>query len=52
MHKVRAAWPVAARVQYTVAFEDCCRRWPGLSAHRFCALAEIRQSARATMPCR
>ena len=52
MHKVRTAWPMAARVQYIVAFEDCCRRWPGLSARRFCALAEIRQSARAIMLCR
>lgn len=41
MHKVRTAWPVATRVQYIVAFEDCCRRWPGLSARRFCAVAEI-----------
>jgi hypothetical protein len=25
MHKVRTAWPVATRVQYIVAFEDCCQ---------------------------
>lgn len=41
MHKVRTAWPVATRVQYIVAFEECRRRWPGLSARRFCAVAEV-----------
>jgi transposase len=41
MHKVRTPWPAATRVQYTVAFQGCCRRWPGLSASRFCAVAEI-----------
>ena len=41
MHKVRTAWPVAIRVQYIVAFQGCCRRWPGLSASRFCAVAEL-----------
>ena len=41
MHKVRTAWPVATRVQYIVAFEECRRRWPGVSARRFCAVAEV-----------
>lgn len=40
MHKVRTAWPVATRVQYIVAFEECRKRW-GLSARRFCSAAEI-----------
>jgi len=37
MHKVRTPWPVATMVQYIVAFEECRRRWPGLSARRDCA---------------
>ena len=41
MHKVRTPWPVATRVQYIAAFEECRRRWPGLSARRFCSAAEI-----------
>ena len=41
MHKVRTAWPVATRVQYIVAFEECRRRWPGLSARRFCVVADV-----------
>ena len=41
MHKIRTPWPVATRVQYIVAFEECRRRWPGLSARRFCAVAEV-----------
>ena len=41
MHKVRTGWPVATRVQYIVAFQECRRRWPGLNARRFCAVAEI-----------
>lgn len=40
MHKVRTAWPVATRVQYIAAFEECRRRW-GLSARQFCTVAEI-----------
>ena len=40
MHKVRTAWPVATRVQYIVAFEECRKRW-GLSARHFCSAAEI-----------
>jgi len=40
MHKVRTAWPVATRVEYLVAYEECRRRW-GLSARRFCAATEI-----------
>lgn len=40
MHKVRTAWPVATRVQYIVSFEECRKRW-GLSARRFCSVAEI-----------
>ena len=40
MHKVRTPWPVATRVQYIVAFQECQRRW-GLSARRFCAVAEV-----------
>jgi len=40
MHKVRTSWPVATKVQYIVAFEECRRRW-GLSARRFCSGAEI-----------
>ena len=41
MHKVRTAWPVATRVSFIVAFEECRRRWPGVSARRFCAVAEV-----------
>ena len=41
MHKLRTPWPVATRVQCIVAFEECRRRWPGLSARRFCSAAEI-----------
>ncbi len=41
MHKIRTPWPVATRVQYIVAFEECRRRWPGLSARQFCAVAEV-----------
>jgi len=40
MHKVRTAWPIATRVQYLVAYEECRRRW-GVSARRFCSAAEI-----------
>jgi len=40
MHKVRTSWPVATRVQYIVAFQECRRRW-GVSARRFCSAAEI-----------
>ena len=40
MHKVRTAWPLATRVQYIAAFEECRRRW-GLSARQFCTVAEI-----------
>ncbi len=40
MHKHRTAWPVATRVQYIVAFQECQKRW-GLSARRFCSAAEI-----------
>ena len=41
MHKLRTPWPVATRVQYIIAFEESRRRWPGLSARRFCAVAEV-----------
>ena len=41
MHKVRTSWPAATRVGYIVSFEECRRRWPGLSARRFCSVAEI-----------
>jgi len=41
VHKVRTARAVATRVQYIIAFEEACRRYPGLSARRFCAVAEI-----------
>jgi hypothetical protein len=41
MHKVRTPWPVATRVQYIVAFEECRRRWPRLSARCFCSVAEV-----------
>ena len=40
MHKVRTPWPVATRVQYVVAYEECRKRW-GLSSRRFCQAAEI-----------
>jgi transposase InsO family protein len=40
MHKVRTAWPVATRVQYIAAYEECGRRWR-LSARQFCTVAEI-----------
>ena len=40
MHEVRTAWPVATRVQYIVAYEECRRRW-SVSARRFCQVAEI-----------
>lgn len=38
MHKVRTPWPVAARVSFVVAFEEACRRYPSISARRFCAV--------------
>jgi len=41
MHKVRTPWPVATRVQYIVAFQECRHRWPRLSARRFCSVAEV-----------
>jgi transposase InsO family protein len=41
VHKIGTRWPVATRVQYIVAFEECCRKWPGLSARRFCSAAEV-----------
>ena len=37
MHKVPSPCRVATRVQYVVAFEECGRRRPGLSARRDCA---------------
>ncbi len=40
MHKVRTPWPVATRVEYIVAFEECRRRFPTLSIRRFCVVAE------------
>jgi len=40
MHKVGTAWPVATRVQYIAAYEECWRRWR-LSARQFCTVAEI-----------
>ena len=40
MRKARTSWPVATRVQYIVAFEECQRRW-GVSARRFCSATEI-----------
>lgn len=40
MRKARTPWPVATRVQYVVAYEECRKRW-GLSARRFCEGAEI-----------
>ena len=40
MHKVRTPWPVATRVQYIAAYEECRRRWR-LSARQFCTVAEI-----------
>jgi len=40
MHKVRTSWPVATRVQYIVAFEECQKRW-GVSARRFCSGTHI-----------
>ena len=41
MHKVRTPWPTATRVGYIVSFEECRRKWPGLSARRFCMVAEV-----------
>ena len=41
MHKVHTPWPVATRVQYMVAFDECGCRWPRLSARRFCSVAEV-----------
>ena len=41
MHKVRTPWPVATRVSFVVAFEEACRRYPSISARRFCAVAEV-----------
>ena len=41
MHKVRTPWPVATRVSFIVAFEEACRRYPGISARRFCAVADV-----------
>src|SRR3972149_355399 len=32
MHKVRTRWPVATRISFIVAFEEACRRYPGISA--------------------
>ena len=40
MHKVRTPWPTATRAGYVVAYEECRRKW-GLSARRFCSVAEI-----------
>ena len=40
MHNVCTPWPVATRVQYIAACEECRRRWR-LSAHQFCTVAEI-----------
>lgn len=40
MHKVGTAWPLATRVQYVVAYQECRRRW-GVSGRRFCQEAEI-----------
>jgi transposase InsO family protein len=40
MHKARTSWPVATRVQYIVAFQECQKRW-GVSARHFCSAAEI-----------
>jgi transposase InsO family protein len=40
MHKIRTSWPVATRVQYIVAFQECRKRW-GVSARRFCSAVEI-----------
>ena len=41
IHKVRTPWPVATRVSYIVAFEECRRRWGEVSARRFCAATEV-----------
>ena len=41
MHKVRTPWPVATRISFIVAFEEACRRYPGISARRFCAVADV-----------
>jgi transposase InsO family protein len=40
VHKIRTPWPVATRVQYIVAYEECRSRW-GVSARSFCSVAEI-----------
>ena len=40
MHKLGTPWPAATRVQYVVGYEECRRRW-GLSARRFCRVAEV-----------
>ncbi len=41
MHKVHTPWPVATRVSFIVAFEEAYRRYPSISARRFCAVAEV-----------
>jgi len=41
MRKVRTPWPTATRVGYIVSFEEACRRYPGISARRFCAVADV-----------
>lgn len=41
MHQPRTPWPVATRVQHIVAFEEARRRYPRLSARRFCQVAEL-----------
>jgi hypothetical protein len=50
MHKIRTPWPVATRVQYIVAFEECRRRWLGLSGRRFCG-SEFGRDLTALMRC-
>ena len=41
MHKVHTPWPAATMVSFIVAFEEACRRYPSISARRFCAVAEV-----------
>jgi transposase InsO family protein len=41
MHKARTPWPVQTRAAYIASFEELRRRYPGISARRFCQAGEI-----------
>ena len=41
MHKARTPWPIQTRAAYIASFEELRRRYPGISARRFCQAGEI-----------